>query len=154
MATPTFQIASVRVVRRDQPGGQSRIIEAERAPSGRWVLKLPVVSTAEGPKKAPLEGPANGPKVESLLGAFSSLRVAEPPKGFVADGVKDMAPYGLDRPAISVELKPERGETMVVDIGKAVPDEPERLYVRQGDQDDVVMVEARALSEVPTEATA
>lgn len=154
MATPTFQIASVKVTRRDQPGGQARIIEAERGPSGRWVLKLPVVSTAEDSKKAPLEVPANGPKVESLLGALASLRVAEVPKGYVADDVKDMAPYGLDRPAISVELKPERGDTMVVHVGKAVPDEPERLYVRQGDQDDVVMVEAHALSEVPVETTA
>jgi hypothetical protein len=154
MATPTFQIASVRVIRRDQPGGQPRVIEAERGPSGRWVLKLPVAATAESKKTAPLEVPANGPKVESLLGALSSLRVAETPKGYVADDVKDMAPYGLDRPAISVELKPERGETMVVDVGKSVPDEPERLYIRQGDQDDVVMVEARALSEVPVDTTA
>lgn len=154
VATPTFQIASVRVIRRDQPGEPSRIIEAERGPSGRWVLKLPVVSTAEGPKEAPLEVPANGPKVESLLGALSSLRVAEPPKGYVADDVKDMAPFGLDRPAISVELTPEHGETMVIHVGKAVPDEPERLYARQGEQDDVVMVEARALSEVPAATTA
>ena len=154
MPTPSFQIKSVRIIRRDQEGGRSRVIEAERGPSGRWKLELPVESTADAPRKSPLEVLANGPRVESLLGAFSSLRVADPPRGYVADDVKDMARYGLDPPDISVELKTERDGPLVIEIGKAVPDDPGRRYVRQGDQNDVVMVEARALSEVPPDATA
>ncbi len=154
MAVPTFQITSVRVIRRDQPGRPARVIQARRSASGRWTLELPVESTAEGPKRKPLEVPANGPKVESLLGALSSLRVAEAPKGYVADDVKDMARYGLEQPAISIELQSEHGGPMVLEIGKAVPDESERRYVRQGDQDDVLMVEGRALGEIPADATA
>ncbi len=109
MAVPTFQVSSVQIIRRDQPGRPAQVIQARRSASGRWTLELPVESTAEGPKRKPLEVPANGPKVESLLGALSSLRVAEPPKGYVADDVKDMARFGLDQPAISVELKTEHG---------------------------------------------
>jgi hypothetical protein len=143
MGVPTFQVASVTIRRRDQPGQEPPLISAERAPSGRWRLT------------APIEAPAEGPKVESLLGAISSLRVAEPPRGYVADDVKDAAPFGLARPAITVELKTQAGgDPMVLDIGKPVPDEPERVYVRQGGQDDVVMVEARALSEIPPDAIA
>ena len=81
--------------------------------------------------------------------------MAEPPKGYVADDVKDPAAFGLDRPAITVELKTTRGDApLVLDIGKTVPDEPERVYLRQGGQDDVVAVDARALSEIPENAVA
>jgi hypothetical protein len=156
MAVPTFQVTALRVIRRDESGRPAQRIEARRGASGRWTLMLPVESTADGPKREPLEVPANGPKVESLLGALSSLRVAEAPKGYVADDVKDMARFGLgvDRPSISVELKTEHGGPIVLEIGKPVPDDPERRYVRQGDQDDVVMVEGRALTEIPADATA
>ena len=43
---------------------------------------------------------------------------------------------------------------LVLHVGKPVPDQPERIYVRQGDQDDVVIVDAKALAEVPTSAVA
>jgi hypothetical protein len=143
MSVPTFQIAAVTITRRDEPGKEPRLIRAERAASGRWKLT------------APIEFPANGPKIESLLGALSALRVAEPPKGYVADDVKDASPFGLASPAITVELKTTRGDgPIVLDIGKPVPDEPERVYVRQGGQDDVVAVNARALSEIPVDAVA
>jgi hypothetical protein len=157
MAVPTFQVTAVEITRPDQAGRRPTVIQAERGASGHWTLELPVESTADGPKKSPIKAPANGPRVESLLGALSSLRVAEAPKGYVADDVKDMAPFGLDPPMISVELKlkNDHGDVpMVLHIGKALPDEPERRYVRQGDQDDVVMVEGRALSEIPENTTA
>jgi hypothetical protein len=143
MGVPSFQVASVAIRRRDPAGKAPSLIRAERGPSGRWRLT------------APTAAPANGPKVESLLGALSSLRVAEPPKGYVADDVKDPSPFGLADPAITVELKTDRDDgPIVLDIGKPVPDEPERVYVRQGGQDDVVAVDARPLSEIPGDATA
>ena len=81
--------------------------------------------------------------------------MVEPPEGYVANDVKDFAPFGLDTPRITVELTMSRKEKppIVLDIGKPVPDDPERLYVRQGGQDDVVIVEARALTEIPENAT-
>ena len=59
-------------------------------------------------------------------------------------------------PAVTVELtttRPSEGP-LVLHVGKPVPDHPDRVYVRQGDQDDVVIVDAKALSEVPTSAVA
>ena len=143
MGVPSFQVASVKITRRDPAGKAPKVIWAERSPSGRWKLT------------APIDAPANGPKVESLLGALSSLRVADPPTGYVADDARDLARFGLADPPVTIELTtmPDVG-TLALDVGKPVPDEPERVYVRQGGQDDVVMVEARALSEVPADATA
>ena len=100
--------------------------------------------------------PANPAKIESLLSALSSLRVVDGEKGFVADNVKDFAPFGLAGPGVTVELTTTRPseEPLVLHVGKPVPDHPDRVYVRQGDQDDVVIVDAKALSEVPATAVA
>src|SRR5262249_18386662 len=68
----------------------------------------------------------------------------------------DLARFGLAKPEITVELTTTRegDDPVVLAIGKPVPDRPDRVYVRQGDQDDVVIVDAKALSEVPSTATA
>ncbi len=144
MGVPSFQVASVKITRQDESGREPRVIRAVRGRSNRWRLTEPI------------EAPGNGPKIESLLGALASLRVAEPPRGFVADDVKDAARFGLDRPPIKVELTTTEpgAHKVVLEIGKAIPDEPERVYARQGEQDDVVAIESRALSEVPGDATA
>ncbi len=103
-----------------------------------------------------MPAPANVAKVESLLAAMASLKVVDGPKGFVADNVKDFAPFGLDSPSATVELTtmPPASERLVLHVGKPVPDQPERVYVRQGDQDDVVVVDAKAISEIPSTAIA
>ncbi len=95
---------------------------------------------------APVHTPANPAKIESLLAALSSLRVVDGAKGFVADNVKDFAPFGLARSALTVEVTTTRPseEPLKLHIGKAVPDHPDRVYVRQADQDDVVIVNAKA----------
>ena len=77
MGVPTFQVASVTIKRAGQ------VIRAERDERGRWRLT------------APVHAPANPAKIESLLAALSSLRVVDGEKGFVADNVKDFAPFGL-----------------------------------------------------------
>ena len=137
MAVPSFQVASVTVKRPDQ------VIRAERGKKGQWRLSSPV------------NAPANPAKVESLIAALSSLRVVDGDKGFIANNVKDFAPYGLASP-LTIEMTTTRpGDLpLVLHVGKPVPDQPERIYVRQGDQDDVVIVEAKALAEVPSGATA
>ena len=137
------------------PGRSVKITGATRPGRRRWSSGPSGARPGAGSSRAPIDAPANGPKVESLLGALASLRVAEPPKGYVADDVRDLARFGLAEPPVTIELTtmPDVG-TLALDVGKPVPDEPERVYVRQGGQDDVVMVEARALSEVPADATA
>lgn len=143
MGVPTFQVAAVKIVRRDPSGGATKTIRAERERSGRWRLT------------EPLGVPADGGKMEVLLGALSSLRVAEPPKGYVADDVKDLAKYGLAQPPVTVEVTTADDSTpRIIQIGKTVPDQPELTYLRQGGQDDVVEVKSQALSEIPSEAKA
>ncbi|WP_165219153.1 DUF4340 domain-containing protein [Aquisphaera insulae] len=135
--TPTFQASSLRVTRGDAT------IRAERSAAGRWTLTTPI------------RLPANGPKIESLLAALSAVR-ALGDKGFVADGVKDFSPYGLDHPQAIVEIgAPEQaGGPIVLEVGKRVPGAEGRVYVRRGDQDDVVEVSDRFLGEIPTDDTA
>ncbi len=141
MGVPSFQVATVKIVRRDPSSGATTTISAERERSGRWRLT------------EPLGVPANGRKIEVLLGALSSLRVAEPPKGYVADDVKDLARYGLAQPPVRVEVTTIGDSTpQVLEIGKTVPDQPELTYLRQDGQNDVVEVKSQALSEIPSEA--
>ena len=87
---PTFEVARLSIKRPDQ------IISAERARRGRWKLTEPV------------KIPANPAKVESLLAALAALRVVKGADGYVADNVKDLAPYGLAPPAVTVELTTTR----------------------------------------------
>ena len=138
MGVPTFQVASVTIKR---PG---RVIRAARDDKGRWNVTEPV------------NAPANPAKLESLLSALSSLRVVDGEKGFVADNVKDFTPFGLAGSEVTVELTTtvRSEEPLVLHVGKPVPGHPDRVYVRQGDQDDVVIVDAKALSEVPQSAVA
>jgi hypothetical protein len=138
MPVPTFQVARLAIRR----GGAE--VKAERSASGRWHLTAPVAF------------PANGPKIESALAACSSVRVLEPPKGFVADDVTDFAPYGLDKPVATIALtSAARPDTpLVLEVGKTVPDHPERVYVRRADQNDVAWVGNRFLSEIPEKITA
>ncbi len=138
MPVATIQVGSFSIKR---PGLE---IRGERGSRGQWNLTRPIVA------------PGNFAKVESFLSALSSLKVLEGAKGFVADNVKDFAPYGLDSPSATVELTTAPGiaEQYVLHVGKAVPGQPERVYVREGDQDDVVWVGAKAIGEIPTTAIA
>jgi hypothetical protein len=137
MSIPTFQVTAVKITQDGQ------VIRAERAADGQWRLTSPVTALAKGPK------------IESLLAALSSLRVVDGPKGFVADNVRDFAPYGLDAPATEIELTSNQPNEPPLDlhIGKPVPNHTDRVYVRQGGQDDVVVVDAKALGEIPRNAT-
>jgi hypothetical protein len=135
MGVPSFQVTAVTVHR------DGKTIAAERTAAGRWRLTQPVLA------------PANSAKVESLLAALASLRVTDVPKGFVANDVKDFEPFGLANPEATVEVRTREGtDPIVLHVGKAVKDHPEWAYVRQGDQDDVVAVNAKALSEIPSDA--
>jgi hypothetical protein len=140
MGVPSFQVSSVTITRRGQ------VIRAQRDRRGGWKLTQP------------LAVPADGAKVESLLAALAALRVGDGKAGFVADDVRELSKYGLEPAEVSVELlsTPPSGaeRALVLHVGKTVPDRPDRVYVRQGDQDDVVMVDSKALVEIPRSALA
>ncbi len=138
LAVPTFQVASATITSPDET------IRLERGPRGQWMMAKPFATLA------------NSAKVESLLAALSALRVEDGAKGFVADDVTDFKPFGLAPPARIVELQTTRGagESLSLEIGKPLPDNPDRVYVRQGGQDDVVVVSAKPLSEIPEDSLA
>ena len=70
--------------------------------------------------------------------------------------MRDFSPFGLSPPAATVELTTthEKDQPLVLDIGKPVPGQSDRVYVRQGDQDDVVIVDAQPLAELPRSSVA
>lgn len=133
---PTFQVSGITVVR---PGLK---LKARRSPGGQWRLLEPVLQ------------PADGSKIEGTLAALAGLRVIPPSGSFAADDVTDFAPYGLDEPRATIELDSasDPSNPTVLMIGKSPADEPGRVYVRRGDQDDVALVDARFLSEIPVDA--
>lgn len=135
---PSFQVTRFSVKR------QGLDLTAERSAGGQWRLTSPVPF------------PGNGPKIESLLGALSAIRVLDGDKGFVADDVKDLAPYGLAPPEATVELftADESGAPVVLHVGKKPADHPDSVYVQRGGQDDVLMVSDRFLSEIPKDSIA
>ena len=135
---PSFQISSLAIHR------DALNLKADRGTGGRWHLS------------APVKVPANGAKIESAIAALSSIRVLDGQKGFSADNVTDFAPFGLDRPEATIELTSalQPDSPLVLHVGKKVPDHPDRVYVRRGDQDDVVSVSDRFLVEIPRDSIA
>ncbi len=135
---PSFQVSSLAIHR------DALNLRADRGTGGRWHLS------------APVQVPANGPKIESAIAALSSIRVLDGQKGFSADNVTDFAPFGLDKPAATIELTSvsQPDSPLVLHVGKKVPDHADRVYVRRGDQDDVVSVSDRFLVEIPRDSIA
>jgi hypothetical protein len=138
MGVPTFLVKTLTITR----GGQS--IRAERGRRGQWRLTAPVVT------------PADNTKVESLLAAIASLRVTDAAKGFAADNVSDYTPFGLDTPQLTVTLTTTRNDDLplVLHVGKSVPGREDRVYARQDDQNDVVTVDSKPVTEIPRSSLA
>lgn len=132
----TFQIKGLAIHR---PGLD---VKAERGAGGRWRLT------------APVRFPANDAKVEGALAALCSLRIKAAEGGFAADGVTDFAPFGLDEPAVRIELTPASAdpvEPLVLMVGDSPKDDPQRVYVRRSDQNEVALVDGGFLAEIPTQ---
>lgn len=133
---PTFQVSGLTV---ERPGLK---IKADRGAGGQWILTEPV------------HMPADGSKIEAALASLAGLRVAPPSGSFAADDVTDFTPFGLDAPQATIELRSpaEPSNPTVLMIGKSPADQPGRVYVRRGDQDDVALVDAHFLGEIPTDS--
>ena len=86
---PTFQIASLAVT------GPGRDLKATRdREEGRWRLIRP------------FRTPADEAKMEGVLADLGAIVVADGADGFVANDVRDFAPYGLDSPAMTHRAGP------------------------------------------------
>ena len=125
---PSFRVGTLGVA------GTDRDLKAVRD-EGHWHLVRPFHALADDDK------------VEGMVAELSSLRVAKGNKGFVADDVKEgeRAKYGLDQPTMTVEMVPaiRPGKTQTLVVGKPADDNPELNYARVGDQDDVVLIDAK-----------
>jgi hypothetical protein len=125
---PSFRVGTLTVT------GPGRDLKAERD-ERHWLFDRPVRAVAEFDK------------VEGLVAELTSLQVVPGSAGFVANDVKeqDAAKYGLDDPAMTIELRPALGpgKPQTLDVGKAENEQSSRFYARTGGQDDVVLIEAR-----------
>jgi len=130
---PTFQVASLAVT------GPGRDLKATRdREEGLWRLIRPYRT------------PADEAKMEGVLADLGAIVVADGAEGFVANDVRDFTLYGLDTPAMTIELAPlpDSGAPQTLFVGKEVPDRADRLYARRGDQDDVVWIDAQSLRDI------
>lgn len=129
----SFQVASLTVA------GPGLNLKATRdREEGRWRLIRP------------FRTPAEEAKMEDILAELAAIVVADGAEGFVANDVVDLAPYGLDSPAMTIELAPlpDSGTPQTLFVGKAVPGQGDRIYARRGDQDDVVRIDAKKLGAI------
>lgn len=137
LTLPTFEVETVAVK------SPERSVQARRS-EGRWRLLQPVQAAAD-PNK-----------IEGLIADLTALRVADGTQGYVADNVRDLARYGLDKPRWSFELTPpsRAGQAQTLQVGRPAPDRPDRAYARRTDQDDVVLVDSRLLDKINIQPSA
>ncbi len=91
-----------------------------------------------------------------MVAELSALHVAGGDAGFVADDVRDFKPFGLDPPAMTIEMTPavKGGKPQVLRVGSAAPGDEGRLYARRGDEDDVILIEGRGIQDLGTKPNA
>ena len=130
---PSFRVASLAI----QEAAPPRQVELIRRAEQKWQMT------------APIETPADSDKVEGLVAELAALHVADGPEGFVADDVKDLAPYGLVDPWMTLTLTPFQGHgnPQVVKLGKEVPGRADHRYALRSDQNDVMSVSVKTLRE-------
>ena len=130
---PSFRVGTLTVT------GPGRDLKVERD-EGHWQLIRPLRAVAEDEK------------VEGIVAELTSLQVAKGDDGFVANDVTDAdaAKYGLDKPSMTIELRPAIGpakpQTLVV--GKPAAEQSDQYYARVGDQNDVVLIDAKGLKDL------
>jgi hypothetical protein len=133
---PGFKVDELEIV------GDGRTIQARRE-GDRWQLLRPI------------RAPGDTPRIESLLGGLTSLRIAPGAEGFVAESVEDFEKYGLDEPAWRVTLRSlagGEGRDDVLLVGDPVPDHSGRFYARRGGSDGVIAIEGRGLARLGEDA--
>ncbi len=88
-------------------------------------------------------------KVEDVIRQFSWLRASS----FVTEKDDNLAAYGLDSPQATVTLKEgEVNETLL--IGSPLEKEKDKVYVKRGKKPEIMSIESRYLSMLPTSPAA
>ena len=104
----------------------------------------------------PIQAPGDDGKFEGVVADLTALHAEDGAKGFVAEGVTDWKKYGLDTPDLTIEVgggggpdgkeRDEKTATQVVRVSAPLPGKPDRAYARRDDQDDVILVNPKALA--------
>ncbi len=128
-----FRVASFDVEAIDVRGKNERL--RVRREGGRWRLT------------EPLQAPADAMKIDGLLADLVNLQVVRDQRGFVADGVTDFKPYGLDPPELTIEITPaaSKGPSQRLSVGREPEGQPGRVFARRGEEREVVVLSARSL---------
>lgn len=140
---PTFEVDAVEIRTAGEPA-------APGSPGAARDLRL-VRDLDAWRIVAPIRALAVENKVEGLVASLGSLRIANDAQ-FVATDVAEanLDRYGLKTPALTITVSAGRGGSrrpdQVLQVGKPVEGQPDRLYARVGDQDDVIAVGAQALA--------
>jgi len=129
---PSFKVKGLKIAQAD-PARVTDLVREER----HWALA------------APVKAPADDDKAEGLVAELSALRVADGADGFVADGVKDLSPYGLDAPTLTLTLTPfdGNGAPQTLLLGKDVPGKGGQVFATRSGSGNVVRLDAKTLRE-------
>ena len=131
---PTFEVGAVTLQRPDRNLQFLRGLDS-------WRIVAPIKALVEEKK------------IEGMVANLGSLRITQDSQ-FVADDVPaaDRGKYGLEEPSLQVTVTSGRGDNpqpnQTLEVGKAVEGQPDRLYARMTDQNDVVALDARVLNEL------
>ncbi|WP_435016576.1 DUF4340 domain-containing protein [Tundrisphaera sp. TA3] len=97
---------------------------------------------------APIRALADGSRIDGLAADLAALRVIDDGR-FVADNARDLAKYGLDKPALTITVEAGRDSLrrtpQILHVGKPIPGAPGQVYARRDDQDDVIALDDRTL---------
>ncbi len=99
----------------------------------------------------PFRAPAEPAKVEELIASMCGLKVADGARGFLAESPGNGKAFGLDKPARTIVLMAagkEDGKVVeeAIEVGNAVPDEPNRFYARRRGESQVLKIDGTALA--------
>ncbi len=99
---------------------------------------------------SPLNARANAVRAAELLELLCALR-ADGPAAYVDNAPANLAPYGLDKPKIKVELD-SGGVTHTILFGSSPEDRPEWMYVQGSSRATVLLVKTGVLTHSLTES--
>ncbi len=131
---PTFEVDAVTVASPD------RNLRFERSRDA-WRITNPIQTLADEAK------------IEGMVASIGSLRVTNDAQYVANDVAKaDLDRYGLAQPTLTITVTSGRGADQrppqILEVGKPVENQPDRLYVRNADQNDVIAIDARILNDL------
>jgi uncharacterized protein DUF4340 len=122
-----------------------------RGPAGQVVAAAGLRGTDDWQLTAPLAAGADRDAIATLLEKLRAAKIKE----FVTDAPKNLAEYGLDRPArLTLGMGEEASRTTrTLRFGKAVPDK-KAVYAQREGEAGVLLVDDELWKAIPTSAVA